>query len=160
MARSKSSSGVFLVFGGRLCPFPSPRLLSRAEREQLRAECPALPPSRVALLVRSVGMPAAARSWTWTCACCAGRRRSGGGAAGDTAGASGCRAEEGDEWSLFIDLPVLEAATGGFSDDNLLGRGGFGPVYKANLTLILSSLSLFSPSTHHFCFFYTIYFLA
>ncbi|KAG0536775.1 hypothetical protein BDA96_03G092200 [Sorghum bicolor] len=75
-------------------------------------------------------MPAAARSWTWTCACCAGRRRSGGGAAGDTAGASGCRAEEGDEWSLFIDLPVLEAATGGFSDDNLLGRGGFGPVYK------------------------------
>lgn len=80
-------------------------------------------------------MPAAARSWTWTCGCCAGRRRSGGGgAAGDTAGAAAGasgRAEEGDEWSLFIDLPVLEAATGGFSDDNLLGRGGFGPVYKA-----------------------------
>uniref|UniRef100_A0A453DT08 Protein kinase domain-containing protein n=1 Tax=Aegilops tauschii subsp. strangulata TaxID=200361 RepID=A0A453DT08_AEGTS len=26
--------------------------------------------------------------------------------------------------------PVLEAATAGFSDGNLLGRGGFGPVYK------------------------------
>lgn len=77
-------------------------------------------------------MPAAARSWTWTCGCCAGRRRTSGGAAGDTAGASGRAAEEGDEWSLFIDLPVLEAATGGFSDDNLLGRGGFGPVYKAS----------------------------
>lgn len=75
-------------------------------------------------------MPAAARSWTWTCGCCAGRRRTSGGAAGDTAGPSGRAAEEGDEWSLFIDLPVLEAATGGFSDDNLLGRGGFGPVYK------------------------------
>ena len=32
-----------------------------------------------------------------------------------------------------MDLPVLEAATDGFSDGNLLGRGGFGPVYKATL---------------------------
>ncbi|CAO2180745.1 unnamed protein product, partial [Urochloa humidicola] len=77
-------------------------------------------------------MPAttARRSWTWACGCCVGRRNKGGGAGGVEAGASG-RAEEGGEaWSLFIDLPVLEAATDGFSDDNLLGRGGFGPVYK------------------------------
>ncbi|KAF8724562.1 hypothetical protein HU200_020823 [Digitaria exilis] len=72
-------------------------------------------------------MPGA--SWAWACGCCV-RRRKGGGETGAGAGASG-RAEEGDEWSLFIDLPVLEAATDGFSDDNLLGRGGFGPVYKA-----------------------------
>jgi hypothetical protein len=91
-------------------------------------------------------MPAVARSWSWswTCGCCVGRRNSGG-AAGDTAAAAGASgragADEGDEWSLFIDLPVLEAATGGFSDDNLLGRGGFGPVYKATSHFsLLSSL--------------------
>ncbi|KAM0880147.1 hypothetical protein ACQ4PT_033779 [Festuca glaucescens] len=57
------------------------------------------------------------------------RRKSGGaGNADDGGGTSG----RGDQWSLFIDLPVLEAATAGFSDRNLLGRGGFGPVYKAS----------------------------
>jgi hypothetical protein len=63
---------------------------------------------------------------------CGGRRRrrnsEGAGDADDGAGASG----PGGQWSLFIDLPVLEAATAGFSDRNLLGRGGFGPVYKAS----------------------------
>ncbi|KAL6626666.1 hypothetical protein ACP70R_030392 [Stipagrostis hirtigluma subsp. patula] len=75
-------------------------------------------------------MPAAPRSWSWACGWCG--RRSGGGGGGGRAGASG-RAEEGEEWSLFIDLHVLEAATASFSDDNLLGRGGFGPVYKGVL---------------------------
>jgi serine/threonine protein kinase len=72
--------------------------------------------------------PPAASSWSWACVWCGRRRRKGGGAGddGDGAGASG----RGDQWSLFIDLPVLEAATAGFSDRNLLGRGGFGPVYK------------------------------
>ncbi|RLN25341.1 hypothetical protein C2845_PM07G02890 [Panicum miliaceum] len=77
-------------------------------------------------------MAAAPRSWTWACGCCVGRRRKGGAGAGageSGAGASG-RAEEGDEWSLFMDLSVLEAATDGFSDGNLLGRGGFGPTWK------------------------------
>jgi hypothetical protein len=38
----------------------------------------------------------------------------------------------GDQWSLFINLPVLEAATAGLSNCNLLGGGGFGPMYKAS----------------------------
>ncbi|KAL6847830.1 hypothetical protein ACP4OV_021958 [Aristida adscensionis] len=70
-------------------------------------------------------------AWWWACGWCGGRR----GGEGAAAGAAG-RAEEGEGeegWSLFIDLHVLEAATAGFSDDNLLGRGGFGPVYKGVL---------------------------
>uniref|UniRef100_A0ACD5VCH1 Uncharacterized protein n=1 Tax=Avena sativa TaxID=4498 RepID=A0ACD5VCH1_AVESA len=81
-------------------------------------------------------MPAAASatSWSWACVWCGRRRGRKTGGAGhdddDGAGASG----RGDRpWSLFIDLPVLEAATAGFSDSNLLGRGGFGPVYKGVL---------------------------
>jgi hypothetical protein len=38
----------------------------------------------------------------------------------------------GDQWSLFINLPVLEAATAGLSNCNLFGGGGFGPMYKAS----------------------------
>ncbi|VAH56131.1 unnamed protein product [Triticum turgidum subsp. durum] len=72
-------------------------------------------------------MPPAAAPWSW--ACCGRRRKSAGGGAGDGDGA-GASGREGDQWTLFIDLPVLEAATAGFSDGNLLGRGGFGPVYK------------------------------
>nr|CAB3476451.1 unnamed protein product [Digitaria exilis] len=85
-------------------------------------------------------MPGA--SWAWACGCCCVRRRKGGGETGGGAGASG-RAEEGDEWSLFIELPVLEAATDGFSDDNLLGRGGFGPgVLQDGQQIAVKKLSL------------------
>ena len=32
--------------------------------------------------------------------------------------------------SLQFDLSTIEAATNNFSDENKLGEGGFGPVYK------------------------------
>ncbi|XP_072964149.1 cysteine-rich receptor-like protein kinase 44 [Typha angustifolia] len=38
-----------------------------------------------------------------------------------------------DTWNLFIELNRLEVATDYFSDANLLGVGGFGPVYKGVL---------------------------
>jgi hypothetical protein len=80
---------------------------------------------------------AAAMPMPWSCGWC-GRRRSsgcgrGGGADREADGGGGAASgREEEQWSLFIELPVLEAATHGFSDDNLLGRGGFGPVYKAS----------------------------
>ncbi|KAL5659097.1 hypothetical protein ACJX0J_032260, partial [Zea mays] len=40
--------------------------------------------------------------------------------------------ESSSEFTLY-DFAELAAATGGFSDENLLGRGGFGPVYKGKL---------------------------
>ncbi|XP_057950529.1 cysteine-rich receptor-like protein kinase 10 [Malania oleifera] len=51
-----------------------------------------------------------------------GRRGSDGGAGGE--------ADEGESPSLFFDLRTLQIATNFFSDLNLLGHGGFGPVYK------------------------------
>jgi hypothetical protein len=38
--------------------------------------------------------------------------------------------ESGSEFTLY-DFPELGAATNNFSEDNKLGTGGFGPVYKA-----------------------------
>ncbi|KAK3127244.1 hypothetical protein QOZ80_7AG0570320 [Eleusine coracana subsp. coracana] len=40
--------------------------------------------------------------------------------------------ESGTEFTLY-DFSELAAATGDFSDENRLGRGGFGPVYKGRL---------------------------
>jgi hypothetical protein len=84
----------------------------------------------------------APRPWAWACGCCGRRRLRTGGHAGEAGGVA-----SGEEWSLFMDLAVLEAATDSFSDDNLLGRGGFGPVYK--VTSVLSEQC----SAGHLCFF-------
>lgn len=35
--------------------------------------------------------------------------------------------------SLQFDLATIEAATNKFSDDNKIGEGGFGPVYKVDV---------------------------
>ncbi|KAJ1291220.1 hypothetical protein BS78_02G301000 [Paspalum vaginatum] len=43
------------------------------------------------------------------------------------------RIEESSSDFTLYDFPELAAATDGFSDENLLGRGGFGPVYKGKL---------------------------
>ncbi|CAN6219086.1 unnamed protein product [Urochloa humidicola] len=40
--------------------------------------------------------------------------------------------ESSSEFTVF-NFSQLTAATGGFSDENLLGKGGFGPVYKCKL---------------------------
>ena len=44
-----------------------------------------------------------------------------------------CRIEEGSSSEFAVySFAEMAAATGDFSDENLLGKGGFGPVYKAS----------------------------
>lgn len=40
----------------------------------------------------------------------------------------------GSSESLLYDLSTLRAATDNFSEENKLGEGGFGPVYKVTYT--------------------------
>ncbi|KMT11176.1 hypothetical protein BVRB_5g111040 [Beta vulgaris subsp. vulgaris] len=49
----------------------------------------------------------------------------------DNSAASPAEAEEMSD--LFFELRILQVATNFFSDMNLLGHGGFGPVFKADL---------------------------
>ncbi|WOL03825.1 receptor-like protein kinase [Canna indica] len=59
------------------------------------------------------------------------RRRSG--RNGEGRGSSGGDEQQpssSSSWNLFIDLETLKVATDNFSESNLLGQGGFGPVYK------------------------------
>ncbi|GKV23566.1 hypothetical protein SLEP1_g33275 [Rubroshorea leprosula] len=41
--------------------------------------------------------------------------------------------DDDDTENLLFELRTLEIATNSFSEDNLLGRGGFGPVYKGSM---------------------------
>lgn len=45
--------------------------------------------------------------------------------------------EEEDAELPFLDLEAIAEATSGFSDENKLGQGGFGPVYKVNNSAFL-----------------------
>ncbi|KAL4628557.1 hypothetical protein ACB092_05G247800 [Castanea dentata] len=43
-------------------------------------------------------------------------------------------------WCLIFDLATLKAATNNFSDENKLGKGGFGVVYKLHKSILLGAL--------------------
>jgi len=54
-----------------------------------------------------------------------------------------CHFEEEDKKGIevpFFDLEIILQATNHFSDENKLGRGGFGPVYKVNKMISSSTI--------------------
>ncbi|KAH0902450.1 hypothetical protein HID58_041953 [Brassica napus] len=53
---------------------------------------------------------------------------------GDLDRVSSRKQEEEDAELPFLDLEAIAEATSGFSDENKLGQGGFGPVYKGTLS--------------------------
>ncbi|XBJ05542.1 hypothetical protein VPH35_024299 [Triticum aestivum] len=59
---------------------------------------------------------------------------------------------DGEDWrsseTLLYDLSTLRAATDNFSEDNLLGEGGFGPVYKDGQEIAVKRLSKTSRQGH------------
>jgi hypothetical protein len=46
--------------------------------------------------------------------------------------------------SLIIDISTLRAATANFDEDNKLGEGGFGVVYKVPIIYIIIKFYIFS----------------
>jgi hypothetical protein len=46
--------------------------------------------------------------------------------------------------SLIIDISTLRAATANFDEDNKLGEGGFGAIYKVPILFIIKKLFTFS----------------
>lgn len=57
----------------------------------------------------------------------------GGAASDDGGGGEDDTSDGGDSSNLLFDLHTLQLAANFFSDLNLLGRGGFGPVFKVTL---------------------------